>query len=297
MGLILKNVSKSFAGKKAVDNISFSLNEPGVYGLLGTNGAGKTTTIRMLLGILNKDAGEITWNGKTVDRKNVNFGYLPEERGVYQKTLIIDQLMYFAELKGMNKRDAEKSIKEWAKKLKVEEYLNKTPEKLSKGNQQKIQLMTALIHNPELVVLDEPFSGLDPVNTDLIKNIIIELVRNGKYVIMSAHQMATIEEFCSNILILDKGITVLQGNLKQIKDSYPANRAKVEVNQNIDNFIKECNLEIENEVDNNYILKLDNEEKAHNLLKILVQNNVVVNRFEIMKPTLNDIFVEKVGEE
>ena len=296
MGLILKNVSKSFAGKKAVDNISFSLNEPGVYGLLGTNGAGKTTTIRMLLGILNKDSGEITWNGKPVDRKNVNFGYLPEERGVYQKTLIIDQLMYFAELKGMNKRDAEKSIKEWAKKLKVEEYLNKTAEKLSKGNQQKIQLMTALIHNPELVVLDEPFSGLDPVNTDLIKNIIIELVRNGKYVIMSAHQMATIEEFCSNILILDKGITVLQGNLKQIKDSYPSNRAKVEVNQNIDNFIKECNLEIENEVDNNYVLKLDNEEKAHNLLKILVQNNVVINKFEIMKPTLNDIFVEKVGE-
>ena len=296
MGLILKNVSKSFAGKKVVDNISFSLNEPGVYGLLGTNGAGKTTTIRMLLGILNKDSGEITWNGKPVDRKNVNFGYLPEERGVYQKTLIIDQLMYFAELKGMNKRDAEKSIKEWAKKLKVEEYLNKTAEKLSKGNQQKIQLMTALIHNPELVVLDEPFSGLDPVNTDLIKNIIIELVRNGKYVIMSAHQMATIEEFCSNILILDKGITVLQGNLKQIKASYPANRAKVEVNQNIDNFIKECNLEIENEVDNNYVLKLDNEEKAHNLLKILVQNNVVINKFEIMKPTLNDIFVEKVGE-
>ncbi len=296
MGLTLKNVSKSFAGKKAVDNISFSLNEPGVYGLLGTNGAGKTTTIRMLLGILNKDSGEITWNGKTVDRKNVNFGYLPEERGVYQKTLIMDQLMYFAELKGMNKRDAEKSIKEWAKKLKVEEYLNKTAEKLSKGNQQKIQLMTALIHNPELVVLDEPFSGLDPVNTDLIKNIIIELVRNGKYVIMSAHQMATIEEFCSDILILNKGITVLQGNLKQIKASYPANRAKVEVNQNIDNFVKECNLEIENEVDNNYVLKLDDEEKAHNLLKMLVKNDVTITKFEIMKPTLNDIFVEKVGE-
>jgi ABC-2 type transport system ATP-binding protein len=156
--------------------------------------------------------------------------------------------------------------------------------------------MTALIHNPDLVVLDEPFSGLDPVNTDLIKNIIIELVRNGKYVIMSAHQMATIEEFCSDILILNKGITVLQGNLKQIKASYPANRAKVEVNQNIDNFVKECNLEIENEVDNNYVLKLDNEEKAHNLLKMLVQNNVTITKFEIMKPTLNDIFVEKVGE-
>ena len=296
MGLKLENVSKSFAGKKAVDNISFSLEKPGVYGLLGTNGAGKTTTIRMLLGILNKDSGKITWNGKAVDRKNVNFGYLPEERGVYQKTLIMDQLIYFAELKGMNKKAAEKSIKEWAKKLKVEEYLNKTAEKLSKGNQQKIQLMTALIHNPELVVLDEPFSGLDPVNTDLVKNIIIELVRDGKFVIMSAHQMATIEEFCSDILILNKGITVLQGNLKQIKDSYPANRVKVDVNQNIDSFVKECNLEIENEVDNNYIIKLDDENKAHNLLKMLVQNNVGVTRFEIMKPTLNDIFVEKVGE-
>ncbi|MBO4293008.1 MAG: ATP-binding cassette domain-containing protein [Clostridia bacterium] len=296
MGLKLENVSKSFAGKKAVDNISFSLEKPGVYGLLGTNGAGKTTTIRMLLGILNKDSGKITWNGKAVDRKNVNFGYLPEERGVYQKTLIMDQLIYFAELKGMNKKAAEKSIKEWAKKLKVEEYLNKTAEKLSKGNQQKIQLMTALIHNPELVVLDEPFSGLDPVNTDLVKNIIIELVRDGKFVIMSAHQMATIEEFCSDILILNKGITVLQGNLKQIKDSYPANRVKVDVNQNIDSFVKECNLEIENEVDNNYIIKLDDENKAHDLLKMLVQNNVGVTRFEIMKPTLNDIFVEKVGE-
>ena len=296
MGLTLKNVSKSFAGKKAVNDISFSLNEPGVYGLLGTNGAGKTTTIRMLLGILKKDSGEITWNGKTVDRKNVNFGYLPEERGVYQKTFIMDQLMYFAELKGMNKKEAEESIKIWAKKLKVEEYLDKTAEKLSKGNQQKIQLMTALIHNPELIVLDEPFSGLDPVNTELIKNIIIELVRDGKYVIMSAHQMVTIEEFCSDILILNKGITVLQGNLKEIKASYPANRLKVDVNKNIDNFVKECNLEIENEVDNNYVLKLDDEQKAHKLLNLIVQNGISVSRFEIMKPTLNDIFVEKVGD-
>ena len=296
MGLTVKNVSKSFVDKKAVDNISFSLNEPGVYGLLGTNGAGKTTTIRMLLGILKKDSGEITWNGKTVDRKNVNFGYLPEERGVYQKTIIMNQLMYFAELKGMNKKEAQESIKTWARKLKVEEYLNKTAEKLSKGNQQKIQLMTALIHNPELVILDEPFSGLDPVNTDLIKNIIIELVRDGKYVIMSAHQMATIEEFCSDILILNKGVTVLQGNLKEIKDSYPANRVKVDVDKNIDNYVKECNLEIENVVDNNYVLKLDDVEKAHKLLNKLVQNGVLVTRFEIMKPTLNDIFVEKVGE-
>ena len=296
MGLVLKNVSKTFAGKTAVDNISFELKEPGVYGLLGTNGAGKTTTIRMLLGIMKKDSGQITWNGKTVDRKNVNFGYLPEERGVYQKTIIYDQLMYFAELKGLNKKEAEKSIKDWAERLKVEEYLYKTAEKLSKGNQQKIQLMTALIHNPELVVLDEPFSGLDPVNTEIIKNIIIDLVKNGKYVIMSAHQMATIEEFCSNILILNRGKTVLQGNLKEIRDSYQANRVKLDTNQNIEKYIKECGLEIENEVDNNYVLKIDDEQKAHNLLSRIISDGIKVQKFEIMKPTLNDIFVEKVGE-
>ena len=160
MGLKLENVSKKFVGKQAVDNISFEVNKPGVFGLLGTNGAGKTTTIRMLLGIIKKDSGEITWNGKKVEKKSVNFGYLPEERGVYPKTKIYDQLMYFAKLKGMNKKAADVEIKKWAKVLKVEEYLPMEAEKLSKGNQQKIQFMTAIIHNPELIVLDEPFSGL-----------------------------------------------------------------------------------------------------------------------------------------
>ena len=296
MGLILKNVSKTFTGKKVVDNISFSLEEPGVFGLLGTNGAGKTTTIRMLLGIIKKDSGEITWNGKKVDRKSVNFGYLPEERGVYPKVKIYDQLMYFAELKGMKRSEADKTINEWAKRLKVEEYIQQPAEKLSKGNQQKIQFMTAVIHNPELVVLDEPFSGLDPVNTELLKNIIIDLVKNGKYVIMSAHQMATIEEFCSDILILNKGKTVLQGNLREIKESYPANRVKIETNKNIDEYVKNLELEIENETNNDYTIKISDENKAHELLKKLIENEVIVNKFEIMKPTLNDIFIEKVGE-
>ena len=296
MGLILKNVSKTFTGKKVVDNISFSLEEPGVFGLLGTNGAGKTTTIRMLLGIIKKDSGEITWNGKKVDRKSVNFGYLPEERGVYPKVKIYDQLMYFAELKGMKRSEADKTINEWAKRLKVEEYMQQPAEKLSKGNQQKIQFMTAVIHNPELVVLDEPFSGLDPVNTELLKNIIIDLVKNGKYVIMSAHQMATIEEFCSDILILNKGKTVLQGNLREIKESYPANRVKIETNKNIDEYVKQLELEIENETNNDYTIKISDENKAHELLKRLIENEVIVNKFEIMKPTLNDIFIEKVGE-
>jgi ABC-type uncharacterized transport system, ATPase component len=296
VGLILKNVSKTFTGKKVVDNISFSLEEPGVFGLLGTNGAGKTTTIRMLLGIIKKDSGEITWNGKKVDRKSVNFGYLPEERGVYPKVKIYDQLMYFAELKGMKRNEADKTINEWAKRLKVEEYMQQLAEKLSKGNQQKIQFMTAVIHNPELVVLDEPFSGLDPVNTELLKNIIINLVKNGKYVIMSAHQMATIEEFCSDILILNKGKTVLQGNLREIKESYPANRVKIETNKNIDEYVKQLELEIENETNNDYTIKISDENKAHELLKKLIENEIIVNKFEIMKPTLNDIFIEKVGE-
>ena len=296
MSLVLKNVSKTFVGKQAVDNVSFTLEKPGVYGLLGTNGAGKTTTIRMLLGIIKKDSGEITWKGNPVDRKNVNFGYLPEERGVYPKTKIFDQLMYFAELKGMKKQEAIEEINKWAKKLKVEEYLQLPAEKLSKGNQQKIQFMTAVIHNPELVVLDEPFSGLDPVNTEILKNIIIDLIKNGKYVIMSAHQMATIEEFCSDILILNKGKTVLQGNLKEIKETYPANRVEINVKQDIRNYIKEFELEIENETNNNYIIKITDEEKAYNLLNKLVQHGIRVEKFEIKRPTLNDIFIEKVGE-
>ncbi len=294
-GLILKDVSKTFAGKKVVDRISLSLTQPGVYGLLGTNGAGKTTTIRMLLGIISKDSGEITWNDQPVDRKRVNFGYLPEERGVYPKVKIFDQLMYFAELKGMDKATATEAINKWAKQLKVEEYLPQPAEKLSKGNQQKIQFMTAVIHDPDLVVLDEPFSGLDPVNTELLKNIIIDLVRRDKFVIMSAHQMATIEEFCKDILILDKGKTVLQGNLKEIKNSYPANRAEIDVEQDISKYIEDKKLEILHEKNLQYIIKLDDETKAHNLLKTLVKNNITVTRFEILKPTLNDIFIEKVG--
>ena len=294
MSLVLKNVSKTYVGKKAVDNVSFSLTKPGVYGLLGTNGAGKTTTIRMLLGIIKKDSGEITWKGKAVDRKHVNFGYLPEERGVYPKTKIFDQLMYFAELKGMKKDKAQESIKKWAKELKVEEYLDMPAEKLSKGNQQKIQFMTSIIHDPELIVLDEPFSGLDPVNSEIIKNIIIDLIRNGKYIIMSSHQMASIEEFCSEILILNKGKTVLQGNLKEIKETYPANRVEVNVNQDITTYINALELEVENETNNNYVIKISEEEKAHKLLNNLVKAGIQVDKFEIKKPTLNDIFIEKV---
>ena len=296
MGLKVENVSKSFGEKLAVDKISFEINEPGVFGLLGTNGAGKTTTIRMMLGILKKDSGEITWNGKKVERKNVNFGYLPEERGIYPKTKIFEQLIYFAELKGMKKEEAIKEIDYWMKRLKVEEYKNMQAEKLSKGNQQKIQFITAILNSPELIVLDEPFSGLDPVNTELLKDVIIELVEKGKYIVMSSHQMASIEEFCSNVVIINKGKTVLKGNLKEIKDSYPATKLIINVKQDIKPDITEQGMKVEKELDNNYEIKIKNEEQAHKLLKTLVEKNILVEKFELQRPSLNDIFIEKVGE-
>lgn len=296
MGLKVENVSKHFGEKLAVDNISFDINKPGVFGLLGTNGAGKSTTIRMMLGILKKDLGEITWNGKKVERKNVNFGYLPEERGIYPKSKIYEQLLYFAELKGMKKENASKEIDYWMDKLKVSEYKNMTAEKLSKGNQQKVQFITAILNDPELIVLDEPFSGLDPVNTELLKEVILELVEKGKYIVMSSHQMTSIEEFCSDVVIINKGKTVLKGNLKEIKDTYKANRLIINTKQDITAEVKELNLNIEKNIDNNYEIKIENEEIAHTLLKNLVNRNIEIDKFELKKPTLNDIFIEKVGE-
>ena len=289
MGLKLENVKKSYGDKTVVDSISLEIDKPGVFGLLGTNGAGKTTTIRMILGIIKKDSGEITWNGKTVERKNVNFGYLPEERGIYPKTKIYEQLLYFARLKGMDNKEADISIKKWTEKLKVSEYLNMTAEKLSKGNQQKIQFISAILHEPELIVIDEPFSGLDPVNAELLKNVILELVNEGKYIIMSSHQMTSIEEFCTDLLILNRGKTVLKGNLKEIKEGYPANRISLSTKDNVDKYINELNLEIYNSI--------QNEEQGYKLFDVLAKNNIKVLRFEIKKPSLNDIFIEKVEEE
>ncbi len=296
MGLKVKNVCKSYGNKRVVNKISFELEKPGIFGLLGTNGAGKTTTLRMILGILNKDEGEISWNDSPVNRKNINFGYLPEERGLYPKSIIMNQLLYFAELKGMSKEEATKSINKWAKILQVEEYLKVTPEKLSKGNQQKIQFMIAIIHDPDLIILDEPFSGLDPVNSSIIKDVIIDLIKKGKYIIMSAHEMHTIEEFCTDLLILNKGKTVLQGNLKEIRNSYPANKLFIETEEDISKFIKSNKLKLIKEHDNIYEISINEEKEAHKLIKDLISKNILINRFEIAKPSLNDIFIEKVGE-
>lgn len=295
MGLIVKNVNKSFGDKHVVDNISFSLEEPGVFGLLGTNGAGKTTTIRMILGIIKKDSGEITWNGKAVTRGNVNFGYLPEERGLYPKSTIYDQLVYFANLKGLDKRAADMAVKMWLDKLNLMEYINSPAEKLSKGNQQKVQFITSVLHDPDLIVLDEPFSGLDPVNTEILSKIMKDLVKSGKYIIMSSHQMSVIEEFCSDLVILNRGKTVLSGNLKEIKDSYETNKVLIETTDEIDGILKKLKVDVLDKNDDEYLVSADADNRRK-LLKELVKNNIDVKTFKVIKPTLHEIFIEKVGE-
>ena len=295
MGLELVDVCKNFGTKKAVKNLNISIDKPGVYGLLGTNGAGKTTTIRMILGIIKKTSGKITWNGKEVTRENVNFGYMPEERGVYPKTKIYDQLMYFAKLKGMKQKEANEAIDYWLKRLDMEEYRDMLAEKLSKGNQQKIQFIISVMNDPELIVLDEPFSGLDPVNTETLKEVMKELIKENKYIIMSSHQMASVEEFCTDLTILNRGTTVLQGNLAKIKNGYPSEKIEIITVENIDNIIKQAGLEIIENTDNHYLVKIKQEKQGEELFKKLAETNIRVIKFEFKKPTLNEIFIEKVG--
>ena len=196
----------------------------------------------------------------------------------------------------MKKEDACKEIDYWMKRLKVEEYKNMTAEKLSKGNQQKIQFIISILHNPELIILDEPFSGLDPVNTEMLREVILELVEKGKYIVMSSHQMTSIEEFCKDIVIINKGKTVLKGNLQEIKNSYKANRLEIDSEKEISKEIEKLDMKILKQVDRNYEIEIKDEEKVYTLMKNLVNNNIKINKFELKRPSLNDIFIEKVGE-
>lgn len=205
MILELKNIEKCFGENKVLNGISFKAEGGKAFGLLGRNGAGKTTTIRILMNVFPANGGEVLIDGKPIDYDKIGIGYLPEERGLYPKKLIIDQLTYFAELKGMSKKDAVKSIDYWLDRLAMTEYRNKRLDTLSKGNQQKIQLITAIAHDPDIVILDEPFSGLDPVNAMLLKDVVKEQIAKGKIVLFSSHQMSYIEEFCDSIAILNAG--------------------------------------------------------------------------------------------
>ncbi|MEW8995556.1 ABC transporter ATP-binding protein [Clostridium sp.] len=296
MALKVNNLAKSYGDKLVVDNLSFSIEAPGVFGLLGTNGAGKTTTIRMMLGMLKKDNGTVTWNESTYNSNKVSTGYLAEERGIYSKFTVLDQLIYFGELKGMTRKEALKSIDFWLERLEATEYKNKRAEQLSKGNQQKIQFIAALISNPEVLILDEPLSGLDPVNTDLFKEVIKEEISRGKYIIMSSHQMSTIEEFCENLVILNKGKTVLSGNLKDIKKSYGRNHLILKCDGDVKELLEKSNLKILNENQDYIELSVNSEDEATSLLKEILSRDIQVIRFELREPTLHEIFIEKVGE-
>lgn len=296
MSLKVEGLVKNYGDKRVVNNLSFSMEKPGVFGLLGTNGAGKTTTIRMMLGMLKRDGGRVTWNDKPFNTKTVSIGYLAEERGIYSKFTVLDQLIYFGELKGMSRKDAIKSIDYWLDRLEAAEYKNKRAEQLSKGNQQKIQFIAALISNPEILILDEPLSGLDPVNTDLFKDVIKEEIARGKYIIMSSHQMSTIEEFCENLVILNKGNIVLSGNLNEIKKSYGRNHLVLKCEGDVEDLIKASNMKLINDNLDYKELLAPSEEEATNLLKSILEKGIQVIRFELREPTLHEIFIEKVGE-
>lgn len=314
MSLIVHNLSKKYGEKTALESLSFEMPKPGVFALLGTNGAGKTTAIRMMLNMLSKDSGEVLWNGAPLDTSTCNVGYLAEERGLYPKYALMDQLIYFAGLRGISKDEAKRRIRFWAERLEVEEYLYsatggaktrnarkaqkpKRADQLSKGNQQKIQFMTALLPDPELIILDEPMSGLDPVNTDLFRSIIREEVDKGKYLIMSSHQMATVEEFCTDIAILNRSKTVLQGNLNQIKKSYGRINLELKVEQDISREIQAAGVTLVTEKEYEYTLKVTGEDQANRLLASLIQAQIPVIRFDLREPSLHEIFVEKVGED
>ena len=317
MSFEVRDLVKSYGDKVVVDHLNLKMDKPGVYALLGTNGAGKTTSIRMILGMLQRDSGEVLFNGKEMQPKDMNIGYLAEERGLYPKYSIIDQLLYFARLKGVKRGDAMKRIKHWSTRLELDEYLfppktakGKAPkpklaDQLSKGNQQKVQLMAALISDPEFVILDEPMSGLDPVNTDLFKEVIREEIAKDKYVIMSSHQMPTVEEFCTDITILDHGKTVLQGNLDEIKKSYGRVNLFVKCEDasgimgtsgnGIESLIAEAGLKIVEKLPSEYHIRVTGEEQAMRFLRMLIDSNVTIIRFELREPSLHEIFVEKVG--
>lgn len=308
MSLSVKNLTKKYGEKVVVDNLSFEINKPGVYALLGTNGAGKTTTLRIILGMLAKDGGEVLWNGSPLDAVKHNVGYLAEERGLYPKYSLLDQLLYFAKLRNVPKKTAMSRIEYWAQRLAVTEYIFPPKKKgkkaskanradqLSKGNQQKIQLMATLIADPELIILDEPLSGLDPVNTDLFKSIIKEEIAKNKYLIMSSHQMPTIEEFCSDITILNRGQAVLQGNLNEIKKGYGRVNLFVKSDVDIASYISSFGLAIVNKTPSEYHLRVQSEDQAMGFLAKLIEDKVPVIKFELREPSLHEIFIEKVGD-
>ena len=294
MILELKNIEKSFGDKKVLTGVSFKAEGGKAFGLLGRNGAGKTTSIRILMDVFPANSGQVLMDGQPVDYKKIGIGYLPEERGLYPKKVIIEQLTYFAELKGMSRKAAVKAIDYWLDRLGMTEYRNKRLDTLSKGNQQKIQLITAVAHDPDIVILDEPFSGLDPVNAMLLKDVVKEQIAKGKIVLFSSHQMSYIEEFCDSIAILNKGVVAISGDLRDIKRAYPRDRLVVR-SQESDKIAADFGAVCKVMENGDLLIRLGDPAEKKAVMARLVEN-YDIDEVKVYEPSLNDIFVEYAGD-
>lgn len=304
MKLEIKNLRKSFSGNEVLHGISFSVESGKALGLLGRNGAGKTTTIRILMDVFKGDSGEILIDGKPFKPTNYQIGYLPEERGLYPKKKVTEQIVYLASLRGISKKEAKENTLKWLKRLGIEEYENRKLDTLSKGNQQKVQLAQTLVCNPEIVILDEPFSGLDPVNAQILKDVVNDLITDNKIVIFSSHQMSYVEEFCEDIAIINKGDIALSGNLKEIKKDFGRNRIILSANNYTLEELKEIceskfsNLVIVYEIKKDFlVLELSKNSTKNELLKTIINSDIDIEKFSIYEPSLTDIFVLKAGDE
>ncbi len=303
MILEVKNIKKSFGEAEILHNISFTVQSGRAFGLLGRNGAGKTTTIRILMGVFNANEGDILLDGIPFDQTKYKIGYLPEERGLYPKKPVIEQLVYLGQLRGLKKAEALKNSIYWLERLGVIEYKKRKLETLSKGNQQKIQLASTLVSNPDLIILDEPFSGLDPVNSQLLKDVVQELIDINKLVIFSSHQMSYVEEFCDDILIMNQGEVAILGSLNQIKKDFGHNRLFVSstnyTHQNLKEFMQSNfseNVKVEAILKKGIIIELLNNTSKKELLNLLLKTDIDIDTFQMYEPSLNDIFVDKAGD-
>ena len=292
MTLEIKQLSKNFGDTIAVNELSLTLPTGRVLGLLGRNGAGKTTTIKMLLGLLTPTKGEITWKGSPFKSDKIKVGYLPEERGLFTKSKVVDQLKYFGKLEGMSNKEVDVAITYWLDRLEIPHYRNKKAGELSKGNQQKIQLIVTLLHNPELIILDEPFSGLDPVNAELMASIINEQIQKGKTVILSSHRMDQVEAFCEHVCILKNGNVVAEGSLSKLKEEYGYRNLILEDIESIRQILDSTDISYEHKQLGIYV-KVKSDEEAFAILNRIKSDLGSIRKFQLLEPTLNDIFIER----
>lgn len=294
MDLTINELNKHFGQYHAVKNLSLSVNEGEAVGLLGRNGAGKTTTIRMILGLLQQDSGSIRWGNQPFSRKHVKLGYLPEERGLYPNMNMLDQLIYFGQLEGMSKRDAKQQALHWVERLGIGHYLKKDTGDLSKGNQQKIQLIAAIMHDPDLIILDEPFSGLDPVNAHMLESVIEDLIKQKKTLIFSSHRMESVESFCDRVYLMKQGEVVLSGSISDIKTQYGFKYVNIESVQPLEEHLQGMQTDFVKK-GKEYQLQVSTMEQGLHLIEKL-KERVSIRKIGIADPSLHQIFIEKAGD-